>query len=75
MPTMNKGNGIGRRLKAYRMDRKWPLRRMAAYTGLSISAVSSIERGYSQPSDLTIAKLRDSIPDLFKGALPHLAED
>lgn len=75
--TMNKSNNrIGRRLKAYRMDRKWPLRRMAALTGLSISTVWSIERGHTGPSDISIAKLRDSLPGLFKSEQSqHLAED
>ncbi|MBL8151489.1 MAG: response regulator [Blastocatellia bacterium] len=41
---------LGRRIKVLRIDRKWALKDLASRSGLSISQLSSIERGIHLPS-------------------------
>jgi transcriptional regulator with XRE-family HTH domain len=53
---------FGQKLKAYRMKRHWTLRQMSAITGVRIATLSKIERGDTQPFDLTQAKIKDALP-------------
>lgn len=41
---------LGRRLKRLRLARRWPLKRVAAELGVSVSVVSDWERGNRFPS-------------------------
>ena len=41
---------LGQRLKALRVERDWGLKELAAATGISVSQLSSIERGIHLPS-------------------------
>jgi FixJ family two-component response regulator len=41
---------LGQRLKALRAERDWGLKELAAATGISVSQLSSIERGIHLPS-------------------------
>ena len=55
---------FGKRLKAYRLRRKWTLAQMSAVTGIAISALWAIERGKVTPQELTVARIQDALPDL-----------
>lgn len=55
-------------LKSYRMRNEWTLEQMAEKTGLHYSTISKLENGITRPSDLTIARLENRIPDLFEAA-------
>lgn len=48
--------GIGRRLKDYRLNKGWTQSQLAAYLGLSWVTVSRLERG-GKPMDLTRRKI------------------
>ena len=60
---------LGHRIKVLRVERKWSLKDTAGQTGISISQLSSIERGAHMPSIeslLALCRAFDSKPsDLF----------
>ena len=57
-------DSFGKRLKRYRLSKLWTLDQMAVITRLSIAGLSRIERGKAVPSDLSISKIKQALPDL-----------
>jgi predicted transcriptional regulator len=64
MQSKDTKNGIGKRVKTYRLEREWSLAQMSKVTRIAASALWYIENG-SKPSDLTIHKLTKALPGLF----------
>jgi len=52
---------LGRRLRALREARQWSLKRLAAASGVSVTAIRNIELGQSNPSLVTIMSLVDCL--------------
>ncbi len=48
---------LGRRVKMLRVERSWSLKELAAHTGISVSQLSSIERGAHMPSMESLLQL------------------
>lgn len=63
---------IGGRVRAMRRNREWTLQEVANKSGLSVSYLSDIERGRTNPSMATAAKLAEvfgmELAELFEGA-------
>lgn len=55
--VLDEANALGRRIKAERQRRGWPLARLAAASGVSRAMISKIERGESNPTAVVLGKL------------------
>ena len=63
---------LGHRIKMLRVEREWPLKDLAAAARLSVSQISSIERGANLPSVeslLAICRAFDKRPSEILGAI------
>ena len=57
---------FAKKLKSFRLDKLWTLQQMAEKTGVHAATLSQIENGKVTPQDLTIAKMRKRLPELFE---------
>jgi transcriptional regulator with XRE-family HTH domain len=53
---MGRNNELGKRIKAYRMDRQMTQKQMAGFIGVTLATISRIENGEAC-RDLTRAKI------------------
>lgn len=60
METQNSFRSL---LKRFRMDKGWSLEKLSEKTGVSTKALWSIEHGKSQPFELTIFRIRRTLPE------------
>ncbi|MBN1567957.1 MAG: helix-turn-helix transcriptional regulator [Acidobacteria bacterium] len=56
------------KLKQYRIKRCWTQKQMANRLGLDASAICKMERGKYRWTDLMVAKILRSLPDLLDSA-------
>ena len=63
MKRNTKSNGLGQRLREYRVGRHWTLSRMSALTGLAMATISRIENGKTVATPLTLRILADKLPN------------
>lgn len=56
---------LARRLKRYRLDRKWTLQKMADLTGITLQAIWRLENGLVRPHERTFVALRENLPGLL----------
>lgn len=57
---------LGARIKKYRMKREWSVARMSIFTRVSVGALWNLEQGRQKPSDLTLYRLQEAVPELFE---------
>jgi transcriptional regulator with XRE-family HTH domain len=63
MSSSDIGDGqLARELKRYRLEREWSLKRLSAVTGMAISSLWQIENGKVRPHELTVHRLKRSLP-------------
>jgi transcriptional regulator with XRE-family HTH domain len=71
MMTLENKTTVGNRLRALRERKGWSLRQLSEKCGLSINAISRIERGENSPTITSLSRLAEalSIPitDFFSG--------
>ena len=53
------------RIRNFRLGKLWTLKQLSEKTGLPVSTLSQIENGKVKPHALTIAKIRNRLPELF----------
>jgi len=66
MVDKQNGDRLGVRLREYRVSREWTLEHLSRLTGVSVTALSCIERGFQNPSPLTAQKLKRTLPGLME---------
>lgn len=48
------------------MKREWSVARMSIFTRVSVGALWNLEQGRQKPSDLTLYRLQEAVPELFE---------
>lgn len=60
-------NKVGRKLKRYRLNRRWRYQQMADLLDMSVGNYWKIENQAVRPSELTVEKIRAALPGIIGG--------
>jgi transcriptional regulator with XRE-family HTH domain len=58
---MSKEQGLGQRIKAYRLERGWTQAKMADHLGISRPLIVRLEKGHKKIMDLTRTKIEKQL--------------